>query len=173
MDIFEAIETRRSVRQFKSDRDITDEEIEKILHAAVMAPSAGNLQCWHFVVVRDQFLRSQLAKEAGRQLFIEQAPVIVVVCADLEKSQHTYGDRGHSTYALQNTAAATENMLLAARALDLGACWVGSFDEAKASEILVLPKGMRPVAMIPIGVPAEPTKRIPPRRNIDEVVEYR
>jgi len=173
MDTFEAIETRRSVRQFKTDHDISDEDIEKILHAAIMAPSAGNSQCWHFIVVRDAFLKERLAKEAGQQLFIEQAPIVIVVCADLEKSRAAYGDRGHATYALQDTAAATENMLLAARALNLGACWIGSFEEAKASDILGLPKNLRPVAMVPIGVPNEPTKRIPPRRKIDEVVDYR
>jgi len=173
MDIFEAIESRRSVRQFDSDREVTDDELGRILHSAVMAPSAGNAQCWRFVVVRDGELKSRLATEAGHQHFIKQAPLVIVVCADLEQANENYGTRGRDTYSLQETAAAVENMLLAARALGLGACWVGSFDEGKASGILDLKENIRPLAIIPIGAAAEPTKRVPPRRDIKEVVEYR
>jgi len=173
MDIFEAIESRRSVRQFDPDRQVTDEELDRILHSALMAPSAGNAQCWKFVVVRDVELRDRLATESGHQHFIKQAPLVIVVCADLERAHESYGTRGRDTYSLQETAAAIENMLLAAKALGLGACWVGSFDEGKASEILGLKERVRPLAIIPIGAAAEPTKRVPPRRNVKDVVEYR
>ncbi len=173
MDIFEAIESRRSVRQFKSDREVTDEELNKILHSAVMAPSAGNAQCWRFVVVRNADLKNRLATEAGHQHFINQAPLVIVVCADLARANENYGARGRDTYALQETAAATENILLAAMAMGLGACWVGSFDEKVASEILDLKESIRPLAIIPIGAAAEPTKRVPPRRNVKEIVDFR
>lgn len=173
MDIFEAIESRRSVRQFRSDREVTDEELNRILHSAVMAPSAGNAQCWRFVVVRGADVKKRLATEAGHQHFINQAPLAIVVCADLARAHENYGARGENTYALQETAAAIQNMLLAARSMGLGACWVGSFDERKASEILDLKKSIRPVAIIPIGAAAEPAKRVPPRRNVKEVVDYR
>jgi nitroreductase len=173
MDTFEAIESRRSVRQFKPERKITDEELNRILHSAVMAPSAGNTQCWRFVVVRSDDVKNRLATEAGHQHFINQAPLAIVVCADLARAHENYGARGRDTYALQETAAAVQNMLLAAKALGLGACWVGSFDEKKASEILDLKENIRPLAIIPIGVAAEPTKRVPPRRNVKEVVDFR
>jgi len=173
MELFDVIEHRRSVRQFRADREISEEELEKILHAAIMAPSSGNTQCWRFVVIRDPELRRRIATEAGHQLFISQAPVTVVVCADLNRAYETYGTRGRDTYSLQDTAAAAENMLLAAWGLGLGACWVGAFDEEKAAEILDLPKGVRPLSIIPIGAPAEPTKRVPPRRDFKEVVDLR
>ena len=173
MEIFEAIEGRRSVRQFKPDREISDDELNKILNAAIMAPSSGNTQCWRFVVIRDSSLKSRIATEAGHQLFIKQAPVVIVVCADLECALSTYGARGRDTYALQDTAAATENMLLVVRELGLGACWVGAFDEDKAAEILELPKSIRPLAIVPIGAPDEPAKRVPPRRNLKDVVDFR
>lgn len=173
MDLFEAIDKRRSVRQFRSDRDITENELERVLHAAIMAPSSGNTQCWRFVVVRDSALKHRIANEAGHQLFIDQAPLVIVVCADLARASETYGERGRDTYALQDTAVAAENMLLAAKALGLGACWVGSFDEEKAREILGLDESIRPLAIIPIGEPAEPGKRIPPRRALKEVVDFR
>lgn len=173
MDLFDAIEHRRSVRQFQTEKMLDDDMLQKILHAAVMAPSSGNTQCWRFIVVRDQNTKQRLAVEAGHQNFISQAPVAIVVCADLERAANTYGERGFGTYALQDTAAATENMLLAIHAMGLGACWVGAFDEKMASNILKLPKTIRPMAIIPIGFSAEPTKRVPPRRNLDEVVDFR
>jgi nitroreductase len=173
MDLFDVIARRRSVRQFMPDRAVGDDQLKRILEAATMAPSAGNAQCWKFIVVHNKKLKKTLATEAGHQLFIDQAPLILVVCADLEKAGEKYGARGRSTYALQETAAAIENMLLAAEALGLGACWIGSFDETKAAEILDLPKHLRPVAIVPVGTPAEPVRRVPPRRNLDDVVDYR
>lgn len=173
MDIFEAIEGRRSVRQFRPGRDITDEELERILRSAIMAPSSGNSQCWKFVVIRDGALKERIATEAGHQNFIAQAPIAIVVCADLARADEKYGTRGRDTYSLQDTAAAIQNMLLTVWAMGLGACWIGAFDEEKAAEILDLPQGLRPVAIVPVGDPAEPNNRIPPRRNMKEVVEVR
>lgn len=173
MDLFDAIKSRRSVRQFKSDKPVDDATVRKILDAAIMAPSAGNGQCWHFIVVRDSALKRDLAEKAGHQSFIHQAPVLIVVCADLDKAAKKYSDRGKNTYALQDTAAAVQNMLLTAHAISLGSCWIGAFDEAEAAKILKLPSNLRPVAMLPIGVPDEPALRVPPRRKIEDVVEFR
>ncbi len=173
MDLFETIEKRRMVRQFHPDQPITDEELNTLLQAGIRAPSAGNGQAWHFVVVRDERTRHRLATEAGHQRFIDQAPVTIVVCADLARAEEKYGARGSSTYVLQETAAAVENMLLTAVALGLGACWVGAFSEESAAEILELPEQLRPVAMLPIGHPAEPAVRVTPRRSLDDVVSTR
>ncbi len=173
MDFFEVINSRRSVRKFKQDVPVSDEQVRKILDAAIMAPSAGNGQSWHFVVLRDKALKGEIAAKAGHQAFIDQAPVAIVVCADMERAGSKYGDRGRGTYALQETAAAVENMLLAANALSLASCWVGAFDEAKAAEILKLPSHLRPVAILPIGAPAEHAVRVPQRRHIEDVTEFR
>ena len=173
MDVFEAMAQRRSIRQFHPDRPVDEAAVRRILDAAVAAPSAGNGQNWRFVVVRDRELKRRLAFEAGHQRFIDQAPVAIVVCADLDGAEKGYGERGRQTYALQDTAAAIENMLLAVTALGLGCCWVGAFNESVAAEILGLPQSLRPVAMLPIGHPAEPAGRVPPRKAIDEVASFR
>ncbi|RLG40695.1 MAG: nitroreductase family protein [Thermoproteota archaeon] len=157
----EAILGRRSVRRFRTDL-IPEEDLRKILEAAIWAPSAGNLQSWEFVIVRDPARKRDLARAALGQWFIAEAPVVIVVCANEERSASRYGDRGRKLYCIQDTAAATQNMLLAAYSLGYGTCWVGAFDESAASSIIGAPSGVRPVAIIPIGKPAETP--IPPRR---------
>lgn len=171
MDFFDVINKRRSVRQFKSD-PIPDEHIEQILEAAHMAPSSGNTQCPRFYVVKDPDVKKKLATDAGHQLFIDQAPVAIVMVADLDAVGEGYGERGRSTYALQDTAVAAENILLAATALGYGSCWVGAFDEMAATKILDLAGTLRPVAILPLGIPNEPATRIPPRKKMEEVTKF-
>lgn len=172
MDLFEIIKMRRSTRKFDPTKPVDERMVAKILEAAIWAPSAGNTQSWRFQVVRDPKLKARLATDAGHQSFINDAPVVIVVCADLDHLERSYGERGRFTYALQDTAAAIENMLLAITALGLGCCWIGAFNEEAAAKILGLPNDLRPVAMLPIGVPAERPKP-PPRRDISEVTTYR
>ena len=170
MDVFEAIRGRRSIRSFRPE-DVPDELVEKLIDCARWAPSAGNLQPWEFVVVRDPQTKKALARAALGQHFIAEAPVVIVVCADQKRSGWGYGKRGIQLYCLQDTAAATQNMLLAAHALGLGACWVGAFDEENVASILRLPEGIRPVAVVPVGYPAEaPPPR--PRRSVREIVHF-
>ena len=171
MELSEVIENRRSTRKFDINKDVTDTQIKQILNAAILAPSSGNTQCWHFVVVKDEMLKEKLSKEAGHQSFIAEAPIVIVVCADLNCSER-FGERGVETYCLQDTAAAIQNMLLTITAIGLATCWVGSFDEAEASIILELKAGMRPVAILPIGYAAEESK-MPTRKTIDQVSEWK
>lgn len=173
MDLFEAIAKRRSVRKFNSNTPVGEAAVQKILDAAVAAPSAGNGQSWRFFVVRDKKIKHRLAFEAGHQLFIDEAPVAIVVCSDLDMAEERYGERGRKTYSLQETAAAIENILLTVTSLGLGSCWVGAFSEEKASEILGLPDHIRPLAILPIGEPAEVPTRIPPRKRIEEVTTFK
>jgi nitroreductase len=154
MDVFEAIRGRRSIRAFRSD-EVSDEVVERLVDAARWAPSAGNIQPWEFIVVRKPETRRALAEAALGQSFLEEAPVVIVVCADELRSSQGYGVRGRSLYCIQDTAAAVQNVHLAAYSLGLGTCWVGAFDEEEARRILRVPEGMRPVAMIPVGYPAE------------------
>lgn len=171
MDLFEAIKKRASVRNLKNDVDVDDATINKILEAAIQAPSAGNGQSWRFFVIRNKDIKHRLALEAGHQKFIDDAPVLIVVASDLEKAGERYGDRGSKTYALQETAAATENMMLAATALGFASCWIGAFNESVAAEILGLPKNIRPLAMLPIGAAAVVATK-PPRKKLEEVVKF-
>ena len=166
-EVFEAIKTRRSVRNFMPD-DIPDKVIALLLEAAVWAPTAGNAQPWYFYVLRDEYLKKKLAEAALSQVFIAQAPVVIVACADLDRAQAAYGKRGVDLYCLQDTAAAVQNMLLCVHALGLGACWVGAFDETAAADLLDLPRQHRPLAVIPIGRPGALTKN-PGRRALHEI----
>ncbi|RLI11477.1 nitroreductase family protein [Candidatus Bathyarchaeota archaeon] len=170
MDVFEAIKTRRSIRAF-TEEEVSDEEIEKILDAARWAPSAGNIQPWIFVIVRDPKRKRRLSEAALNQLFIEEAPVVIVVCANQERSGRVYGRRGSDLYCIQDTAAAIQNLLLAAHALGLGACWVGAFNEDAVRHVLNIPDGVRPVAIIPMGRPAVKPRAVF-KRSLNEIVRY-
>jgi nitroreductase len=168
MRIPEAIRERRSVRRF-TEREVSEEEAELLVEAACLAPSAGNLQPWEFVVVRDPEIKRRLVGAAHGQRFISTAPVVFVVCAVPGRSASGYGRRGRELYCLQDTAAAVQNLMLTARANGLGSCWVGAFDERRAGAALGLPDGVRPVAIVPVGYPAEsPSRR--PRRPLGRVL---
>lgn len=151
MDVFEAIEKRHSVRSFDPARDVPEEMVEELLRCGCQAPSAGNVQPWRFIVVRDAELKRELAAAALGQGFVSDAPVVIVVCTDLASHSLSYGQRGVELYSIQDTAAAIENMLLAATALGLGTCWVGAFREEEAARALQLVKDLRPMALIPVG----------------------
>ncbi len=172
MDLWTAIESRYSVRAYDPIVDVPPETVDRLLAAAIRAPSAGNRQPWHFYVVRDPAMRRSLADAAYDQAFVSQAPVVIVVCADEEQSAQRYEKRGRELYCLQDTAAAIEHILLGAAALGLGSCWVGAFEEDRASRVLSLPGQHRPVAILPIGKPAHQPTRRSGRLPLDTVVSY-
>jgi len=168
MDVFEAIGGRRSIRAFKS-RDVPEDTVKKLLEAGRWAPSAGNIQPWEFVVVREPSMKRRLVEAALGQSFIEEASLVIVVCANEDRSAEGYGFRGRSLYCIEDTSAAVQNILLAAYSLGLGTCWIGAFNEDGAREALRIPAGIRPVAIIPVGYPAEsPAPRN--RRPLGQVV---
>lgn len=168
MELMEAIRKRRSVRSFK-DEGVGEENIRKILEAACMAPTAGNTQPWQFVVVKNPQVKKVLALSALKQFWMTEAPLIIVVCANLKRSESIYGERGETLYALQDTAAATQNILLTATSLGLAGCWVGAFIEEGVVKVLNLSPWVRPVALVPLGYPAEHPE--PPYRfSLEEVV---
>jgi nitroreductase len=170
MDVFKAINGRRSIRAF-TNKPVSDEDVKIILEAARQAPSAGNLQPWEFIVVRDAEIKRGLAQAALNQTFIEEASVVIVACANKSRSSPRYGSRGANLYCIQDTAAAIQNLHLAANALGLGTCWVGAFNEAEAKKLLSTPVNVRPVAIIPVGYPAEKPKPRP-RRPLTEIVHH-
>ena len=168
LDVLSAIRERRSTRNFL-DREVTESEIRKIIECGTLAPSAGDLQPWEFVVVRDQRRKGALAQAAYDQDFIAEAPVVIVVLANQARSAVVYGRRGSELYAIQDTAAAIQNMLLAAWDMGLGSCWVGAFDEGAVSEIVGAGPRIKPVAIIPMGY-ASYLPQARPRRKIMEVI---
>ncbi len=168
--MLEIILGRYSVRKFSS-RDIPDDMIRAIIEAARWAPSAGNLQPWFFYVVRGREHREALASFA-RQGFLAQAPVCIVACVDPHRSARIYGQRGEQLYSIQDTAAAVQNMLLAAASLGLGSCWVGAFDEQKVHKYLRMPDYRRPVSILPVGHSAAEGGGRPGRREIEEISQF-
>jgi nitroreductase len=167
VDVIEAITKRRSVRSFQP-RDIPGNVADRLLECAILAPSGGNRQPWFFYVVHDAPAKQRLVDAAYGQSFVAQAPLVIVVCADPARSGARYGVRGSSLYSIQDTAAAVQNMLLAATSMGYGTCWIGAFDEHKVAEVIACPEDLRPVAMVLVGYAAEEPKT-PKRRNISEV----
>ena len=170
MDIFDVIKGRRSVRSF-TEKPVPEDLLEKVLESATYAPSAGNIQPWEIILVKEERTKRRLAEAALRQYFIAEAPVVIVVCANQGMSERVYGYRGSTLYCIQDTAAAIQNMLLTAYALGLGACWVGAFKEDLVRDVLKIPSGVRPVAIIPIGWPAEKSSK-PRKRALNSILHY-
>jgi nitroreductase len=163
------IETRQSIRRFTGD-SIPEGEILEIIKIGLSAPSAGNKQPWRIVLVTDEDLKEQLATAAMGQSFLIQAAVVLVICAVPQESAERYGERGSSLYAFQDTAALIQNILLASHMSGYGTCWVGAFDESEVSRVLNIPKSMRPVALIPIGIIAGDLPNPRPRKQISEIL---
>ena len=162
MDVVECIEGRTSIRVFKAD-PVEDRILDEALRLANRAPSAGNLQARDFVVVKDVSVKKALMFAAFSQEYVRTAPVVVVFCANLERIGH-YAERGRELYCLQDVAAAVQNFCLYLHSEGIGSVWVGAFDEAKAAAALGTPAHVRPVALVPIGYPAEnglKRKRLP------------
>jgi nitroreductase len=158
LDVFEAIKTRKSIRKYKSE-PIPVEKLELIFEAARLAPSAGNRQPWRFVVVQDAERKKALATVANNQMFLSDAAVIVAAIGNPETSKRWYD---------KDIMIAVEHMVLAAAELGYGTCWIGAFDEEKVKNLLEIPKRMRVIALLPIGIPdvVPPSK---PRKELSEI----
>ncbi len=168
MDLLDAIGKRRSIRYFKR-QDLPQGTVEKLLEAARQAPSAGNVQPWEFVVASTQKTKMDISQATFGQKNLQEASVVIVVCADEKRAAESYGDRGKTLYCIQDTAAAIQNIMLTACSLGLGTCWIGAFKEVQIKKVIYAPKGMRPVALIPVGYPDEaPQAR--QRRPLAEII---
>lgn len=166
MELFESIKGRRSVRAFQST-PIPEALLLQVLEAAQYAPSAGNCQARDFIVITDFHIKKKLCEAALGQTFIQQAPIIVVICANEQRSAKRYGKRGKALYCLLDAAASVQNLLLAVHALGLGACWVGAFHDEAVAHILDLPPWLKPIALLPIGYPNERPWSTPRRPIFD------
>ena len=167
MDVFECIRTRRSVRKYLR-KELEWDKIGQILDAGRMAPSAGNLQNWQFLVVTEEEKKKGIAEASARQYWMLNASIHIIVCEKPQIMEQYYGLRGERLYSIQNCAAAIENMLLMAHSLSLGACWVGAFDEEKVKRICSIPERARPQAIITIGYPDE-KPIMPPKLTLENV----
>lgn len=164
MEVMEAIKSRRSVRSFKPD-PISEADLNAILEAARLAPSASNRQPWKFVVVRDPDKRAALAKASRNQVFVGQAPVVIVAVA-LEPDQTMMC--GVERYAV-DLAIAVDHITLAAADKGLGTCWIGAFDQDEACRIAGVPEEYKIVTVLPLGYPAD-EPRPKTRKTLPEIV---
>ena len=169
MDLKEVIRNRYSVRNF-SDKMFPKKIIDEIIEYANLAPSAGNLQARDFVIINDNNIKEKLSIAALNQKFIVEAPINIVVCANLKRIS-SYGNRGRELYCIQDASAAVEHILLLAVDNGLDACWVGAFDENKVSKILNLPSYVKPIAIIPIGY-ANEQKNSTQRIETNELIHF-
>lgn len=166
MDTLEALHGRRSIRHFLPG-EVGSGTLRTILSAAMAAPSAGNEQPWHFVVVRDRATLTALSGAHAYAEMVQHAALAILVCADLEIVKHR-------DYWPADCAAATQNILLAAHALGLGSVWVGVYPrEARMLEIrrvIALPETIIPFSLLPVGIPGE-SKALEDRYNPERIHE--
>lgn len=155
--MLDLIQKRRSIRKYTAE-PIAEADIQAMLEAAMAAPSASNIKPWEFVVVRDRELCRKLGDTHPYSKMAAEAAAVFVVC----------GREGESRHWVEDTSAATQNLLLAAAGLGLGAVWVACYPNAEREQyvrdLLGLPAGLRILCLVPVGHPAE-TK--PPRTQFD------
>lgn len=165
----QAIFDRRSIRKFL-DKPVEEEKVLKILDAGLHAPSAGNLQDWQFIVVREHGKRIQLSEAAGGQYWISAAPIIIVLCSKTNRLRRIFGEQGENIYSIIDCSLSAENMLLTAFSEGLGSCLVATFDKDAVRRILDIPPEIKVYAIIPVGYAAE--KPNPPHRLGIESVAF-
>ncbi|MDR3261426.1 MAG: nitroreductase family protein [Tannerella sp.] len=168
MQIIDLIQKRCSVRSYSS-RPVEKEKLDYILEAARLAPSACNLQPWRFVVIRSPEGKTKIQACYERDWF-KTAPLFILVCSDHTHSwKRPFDGKDHADI---DAAIATEHLCLAATEQGLGTCWVCHFDTEQCVRSFHLPEGIEPVAIIPVGYPAEPDlfERTPKKRKPAEDV---
>jgi nitroreductase len=162
METLEAIFTRRSIREYTSQA-VPEELVQELLAAAMQAPSAGNQQPWHFILVTERKQLNELADVLPFGKMLKTAPLAVVVSADLKLEKYP-------GFWVQDCSAATQNLLLAAHARGLGAVWLGVYPleerVAGLKQVLELPGQVGPLCVVALGYPA--AKPAPPARRYDE-----
>lgn len=178
MELFEAIESRRSIRRYK-DAPVEEEKLQAVLDAVNRAPSWANMQCRRMVIVKDRGMREQISALSYVEAFfapkgyktnpskqaLAEAPVVIVLCADPENSGTLWGQH----YYLVDCGIAAQNLMLAARGLGLGTVYVGVYDEEKVKELMNIPAQVRVVGLFPLGYPAEEKAVGPPRKTLSEI----
>ena len=167
MDYFDLIKARRSIRSFTT-QPVEPSKLGQILEAANSAPSAGNLQAYEIYLVTAEQTRHALGR-ASNQDFIAVAPVILAFCTNPAQNEWRYAQRGTQLYTVQDATIACTYAMLAATALGLATVWIGAFDDKSVRQILAAPAQQLPVAMLPVGYPAEQPERRG-RRSLDELV---
>lgn len=167
MDLDKAIKERHSVRHY-TDRKVSLKDIVQIMNAGRLIPAAGNVHTIKFVLIEDSEMKKKLAMAAYEQHFIETAPYVIVVCSDVTRIKHSYGERG-LIYARQQAGAAIENILLKITDLGLASCWTGAFHDITVKKLLKIPENIIVEALIPVGYSA--SKKVErAKHDLDKIV---
>jgi len=157
LTVKEVIQKRKSIRKFNAG-SLSDEQLQTLMEAAQLAPSASNMQPYEFIIVKDDKLKAQLVKKGSIQPFVTKAAVIFIGIGDPSREKWYKVDIG----------IAIEHLALEATELGLGSCWIGSFDEEKVKEVLKIPAEKEVIALLPIGIPGQdPPAR--PRKSLDDL----
>ncbi|RMF80565.1 MAG: nitroreductase family protein [Nitrospirae bacterium] len=197
MDVFEAIETRRSVKRFDPDHRMTPEEEARLMRAALLAPTAFNIQHWRFVIVRDPELRARLREASWGQAQVTDCSLLVVVCADVrawDKEPERYWRNAPPEVqrqivpmirkfyerdpqlardeAQRSCAFAAENLMLAARGLGYDSCPMDGFDPVRVAELIHLPEDHLVSMFVAIGKALEPARPRAGQLDLEEVRFY-
>jgi len=169
MEFLDVLAKRRSIRKYL-DKDVPESLINEIIELANSSPSAGNVQARAVVIVKDQALVQRIKEiSKGLSRFEATIPVILVILAKIDESAGKYEDRGRNLYGIQDATIFAAYLQLIATEKGLSTCWVGSFIEDEMVKILNLEKGIKPVALIPLGFAAEePDSR--GRKTLNEII---
>jgi nitroreductase len=167
LDVFEAVQKRKSVRAYEPT-PVPVEKLKKVLEAARLAPSAGNAQPWHFIIVMAPDKRKKIARGCRFGRFLAESPVVIVGCGDQKASP-----RWHAI----DTCIAMENLVLAATGEGLGTCWIGTFNEKEIREMLKIPSHLKVVALLALGYSRETldilgkvAHLIRPKKKLEKIV---
>ena len=166
MNVIDAIKKRASVRSYL-DKPMEDEELNAVLEAGRLAPSADNRQEWRFVVVKDGEVRRKLGEAANGQSFVGDAAAVIVACAVTDGHVMSCGQLSYPI----DVAIALDHISLAAVEYGLGSCWIGAFNEGKVKEILGIPEEVRVVELMPIGYPASQAVKEKNRLPLGKIVK--
>lgn len=168
MEFFDVMRKRFSVRAYQ-DKPVDDAALRAVLEAVNGAPSAFNAQAFEVVVVRDAARKEALAKACFNQMFAATAPVMLVFFANPDRNREKIGESGAAVYSHEDATIACDYAHLAAAALGLGSCWIAAYGQKAVSDAVGAPASWCPVALLPIGHPAEAAKPRE-RRPLTEMV---
>jgi len=167
MTVFDAIQTRRSVRSYL-DKPIENEKLIQLFEAAQLAPSASNRQEWRFIAVTDEEMRRRLADAARGQSFVYNAPCVIVCCADTDFHVMTCGQ---ACYPI-DVAIAIDHITLRAVELGLGTCWIGAFYEDEVKKIVNIPQEIKVVELLTLGYPKSQIGQQKNRLSLADIVFF-
>ena len=162
MSFIDTVLTRRSIRRYEK-QDIPKDVLDKILEAGRQAPSAGNKQPWHFIVLSDYDIKEKLS-HGKWNTFVKDSAVTIVGCGYI-------GDEYGRKWSTVDISIALQNMVIAAWGLGIGSCWIGDFKEAEVKSLLNIPEDRKVIALVAFGYPAEKIESRQ-KKPIDEIVSY-